>query len=330
MTWTGTWIRAAGIAALLALGVLTASGPARARAPAPPGPETPAPPSSRTDASSVPGAGEDVWPEHAMPDEEAAAAARSRVPFTREQIELLGRLLRQTQQATAHAREGGAAARVRRLRLDPLAAERVPEIAVRAGYVTSVGFFDRTGAPWPIEAVLADGRLGATKRDGSPHLVHFAPEARWLAGNASVMLEGLAEPVLLMLGEREGVADFRVDLRLAKAGPNADPLAGAGAAGFHAGSDMLLGLLSGTPPAGALPLDVEGVEARAWRLGNELLLVTRAHLLSPGPRAAERDPSGRWAYRLAGVPYAMVSDAGRELRAAFLERTDIPQPAREN
>jgi len=264
-----------------------------------------------------------------MPDEEAAAAGRARLPLTMEQIELLGRLLQQTQQATARAREGEALGRVRRLRLDPLAADGVPEIAVRAGYVTSVGFFDRTGAPWPIEAVLADERLGATKRDGSTHLVHFAPGARWLSGNASVMLEGLAEPVLLMLGEREGVADFRVDIRLAKAGPNADPLAGAGAAGFHAGSDVLLGLLSGNPPAGAQLLDVEGVEARAWRFGDELLLVTRAHLLSPGPRAAERDPSGRWAYRLAGVPYAMVSEEGRELRAAFLERTDIPQPARE-
>ncbi len=334
MRRTGTCIRAAGI--MLTLGLLAASAPARAQAPATPGPETLPPPSSGLNVGSVPNvgaapnAGGDVWPEHAMPDEEAAAAGRARLPLTREQIELLGRLLRQTQQAAAHAREGKALGRVRRLRLDPLAADGVPEIAVRAGYVTSIGFFDRTGAPWPIEAVLADGRLGATKRDGSPHLVHFAPEARWLAGNASVMLEGLAEPVLLMLGEREGVADFRVDLRLAKAGPNADPLAGAGAAGFHAGSDMLLGLLSGNPPAGALPLDVEGVEARAWRLGDELLLVTRAHLLSPGPRAAERDPSGRWAYRLAGVPYAMVSEEGRELRAAFLERTDIPQPAREN
>ena len=330
MRRTGTWMRAAGIAGLLALGVLAASSPVRAQAPATPGPGTLPPPSSGSSVGSVPGVGGDVWPEYAMPDEEAAAAGRARLPFTTEQIWWLGRLLRKTQQTAAHAREGGAAARVRRLRLDPLAAERVPEIAVRAGYVTSVGFFDRTGAPWPIEAVLADQRLGATKRDGSPHLVHFAPEARWLAGNASVMLEDLAEPVLLMLGEREGVADFRVDLRLAKAGPNADPLAGAGAAGFHAGSDMLLGLLSGNPPAGAVALDVEGVEARAWRLGDELLLVTRAHLLSPGPRAAERDPSGRWAYRLAAVPYAMVSGEGRELRAAFLERTDIPQPAREN
>ena len=264
-----------------------------------------------------------------MPDDEAARAARQRLPLTMEQIELLGLLLQQTQRTAAHAREGGAAGRVRRIRLDPLAPDGVPEIAVKAGYVTSVGFFDRTGAPWPIEAVLADERLGATNRDGSPHLVHFAPGARWLAGNASVMLEGLAEPVMLMLGEQDGVADFRVDLRLAKAGPNADPLAGAGSAGFHAGSDLLLGLLSGNPPAGAVALDVEGIEGRAWRLGDEMLLVTRAHLLSPGPRAAERDPAGRWAYRLPGVPYAMVSEEGRELRAAFVERTDMPRPARE-
>ena len=344
--WPGQLLRTP-LAALLALALLAASGPARAQQTTTPGPDNPSPASSgigivpapnagpapavagKPGAGGEPGAGGDIWPEHAMPDEEVARAARERLGLTMEQIRFVARLLQDTQRTTADARDGGAAARVRRVRLDPLAADSVPEIAVKAGYVTSVGFFDRTGAPWPIEAVLADERLGATKRDGSAHLVHFAPGARWLSGNASVMLEGLAEPVLLMLGERKGVADFRVDIRLAKAGPNADPLAGAGAAGFHAGSDVLLGLLSGNPPAGAQPLDVEGVEARAWRLGGELLLVTRAHLLSPGPRAAERDPSGRWAYRLAGVPYAMVSEEGRELRAAFLERGDIPQQARE-
>jgi len=134
---------------------------------------------------------------------------------------------------------------------------------------------------------------------------------------------------MLLLGERDGVADFRVDLRLAGAGPNADPLAEAGKGGFHAGSDELLGLLSGEAPAGAVPVDVEGIDGRAWRLGKELLLVTRARLLSPGPRAAERDASGRWAYRLPGVPYAMVSEEGRESRAAFQERPEMPRAARE-
>ena len=340
-----TWMRAAGLAGLLASGLAMSGLPASAQAPAP---ETRPAPSAGPNAGVAPAAGPvpnvgpgpaangrpaangDVWPGHAMTDEEAAAAGRARLPFTTEQIELLGRLLQQTQAATARARGAEPRGRVRKVRLDPLGPEAVQEVAVRAGYVTSVGFYDRTGAPWPIAALAVDERFAPSRREGQDHLVHFSPAARWLGGNASVMLEGFAEPVVLLLGEREGVADFRVDLRLAAAGPNADPLALAGVAGFHAGSDVLLGLLSGEAPAGAAPLDVAGVEGRAWRLGDEVLLVTRAHLLSPGPRAAERDPAGRWAYRLPDVPYAMVSQGGRELRAAFLDRTEMPQPNREN
>ena len=50
------------------------------------------------------------------------------------------------------------------------------------------------------------------------------------------------------------------------------------------------------------------------RRRGDLLLVTRAHLLSPGPFAAERGPDGRWAYRLADTPLALVSAEGRERR----------------
>lgn len=320
LSWTRAWT--AGLAALLALGPAVSGLPASAQGPAPETRQAPA-------AEGRPAGTGDVWPGHAMTDEEAAAAGRSRLPLTVEQIELLGRLLQQTQEATARARGNDPRGRVRKVRLDPLGPEAVQEVAVRAGYMTVVGFYDRTGAPWPIAAVAVDERFAPSRKEGLDHLVHFSPAARWLGGNASVMLEGFAEPVVLVLGERQGVADFRVDLRLAAAGPNADPLALAGAAGFHAGSDVLLALLSGEAPAGAVPLDVEGVRGRAWRLGGEVLLVTRAHVLSPGPRAAERDPAGRWAYRLPGVPYAMVSEGGRELRAAFLERTDMPQPSRE-
>lgn len=330
-----TWMRAAGLAGVLACGLALSGLPASAQAPAPetgPAPGVGAAPGvgPAPAVNAPPAANGDVWPDHALTDEEAAAAGRARLPLTVEQIELLGRLLEQTREATARARGAEPLGRVRKVRLDPLGPEAVQEVAVRAGYVTSVGFYDRTGAPWPIAAVAVDERFAPSRREGLDHLVHFSPAARWLGGNASVMLEGFAEPVVLLLGEREGVADFRVDLRLAAAGPNADPLALAGVAGFHAGSDVLLGLLSGEAPAGAAVLDVAGVEGRAWRLGDEVLLVTRAHLLSPGPRAAERDPAGRWAYRLPDVPYAMVSEGGRELRAAFLDRTEIPQPDREN
>ena len=52
----------------------------------------------------------DVWPEHALPDADAARQGRSVLPFTQQQIETLGRLLRQTQRASARGR-GRAAAR---------------------------------------------------------------------------------------------------------------------------------------------------------------------------------------------------------------------------
>jgi len=63
----------------------------------------------------------DIWPDHAISDEEAGAAARTRLPFTRQQIELLGRLLQETQQATAEARE--TAAREERDRVSKVEAE---------------------------------------------------------------------------------------------------------------------------------------------------------------------------------------------------------------
>lgn len=49
------------------------------------------------------GAAEGVWVEHAATDEEAAREGRAAMPFTTEQIEALGRLLRETQAAAAQA-----------------------------------------------------------------------------------------------------------------------------------------------------------------------------------------------------------------------------------
>ena len=209
----------------------------------------------------------------------------------------------------------------------------VPEIALRRGYVTAVSFTDSTGAPWPIEEVLVDRRFlppGAESGSGgSPeagrvarHLLYLAPQAAYLRGNAVVKLRGLAEPVVASLRGTGADADFRVEIRLGVPGPNADPGSLAQPAAFHAGDPVLLGLLGGAVPPDAERLAVEGGAGadRAWRRGGELLLLTRAHLLSPGPLAAERGPGGRWAYRLADTPLVLVSDAGREKRLVLSDR----------
>ena len=284
----------------------------------------------------------DVWSAHALTEDEAARQGRTALPFTPEQIEALGRILRETQEATARGHGEPPQGRVRRIRLDDgaVSGTSVPVIALRRGYVTAVSFTDSTGAPWPIEEALVDRRFlppgaesgAGDEGSGSSHLLYLAPQAAYLSGNAVVKLRGLAEPVVASLGGIGADADFRVEIRLGVPGPNADLGALAQPAAFHAGDAVLLGLLGGAVPPDAERLAVEGGASgdRAWRRGGEVLLLTRAHLLSPGPLAAERGPGGRWAYRLAATPLVLVSDGGREKRLGFDDRSgddpwqDIP------
>ena len=274
-------------------------------------------------------AGPAVWPEHAASDSDVAREGRAALPFTQAQIEALGRLLRQTQEATARGEGEPPQARTRRIRIASPGSGAIPEIAVRRGYATAVSFTDATGAPWPIEDALVDRRFLPEAGDGgdnrTDHLLYLVPQRRYLHGNAVVKLRGLAEPVVAILRGGGAEADFRVDVRLGLPGPNADPELLVRPEGFHAGDPQLLELLGGAVPPEAERLAVEGGARgdRAWRTGEDLLLLTRAHLLSPGPWAAERGSGGRWAYRLPDTPYALVTRGGREARLGFRAREDV-------
>ena len=267
------------------------------------------------------GAGDrrEVWPEHAAPDEDVGREGRGVMPFTAEQIEKLARLLERTREATAKGTGRPVKGRLRRIHID---ADAIPAIRVRRGYTTVVGFSDLTGAPWPIEEALVERRfLPGDDAGPAGHLLYLAPRQPFMTGNLTVKLRGLADPVVAMLKGGGETADFRVDLRLAVAGPNVDPAALAKPEAFRAGDGALVAVLTGAVPPGARRLRVAGGVPgdRAWRLGGDILLITRADVLSPGPWAAERGSAGRWAYRLPETPFALVSESGRGKRLGFVE-----------
>ena len=200
-------------------------------------------------------------------------------------------------------------------------APRVPAVEVRQGFTTVLSWTDTTGSPWPIEEVLVDSQFLPGERGedgGGGHLVYVAPKRRFLSGNLVVKLRDLAEPMVVLLQDSGGAeSDFRVEMRLGRPGPGVDAAALMRPASFHAGDEQLAALLSGVAPAGAVRVEIEGGGAgdRAWRQGEDLLLVSRHVVLSPGPWAAERG-FGRKVGLQASLDAAGVGLAGRAGAAA--------------
>ena len=261
-----------------------------------------------------------------LPPEEVVRSGRGSLPFTEEQIEFLGSWMRDAQEATERAGNPPAEGRIRRLDVDS-GGGVIPQISVRWGYATALSFVDLTGAPWPIGEVVVDSAFlpeagaeeGAESAGGASHVLYLVPRRRFLHGNAVVQLQGHVQPVVLRLLDDGEVVDFRVEVRLAHAGPQADASALVVRRGFHAGDVVLLDLLGGVIPGDAERLVVDGgsYETRAWRHEGDVLMVTGSLVLSPGPWAAERGSGERWAYRLPDSPVILVARDGREVRLSL-------------
>ena len=259
----------------------------------------------------------DVWPEYAAPDEEAGAGARAVFPLGQETMRRVGELVRQSRRAVVEGGGGAPQGRMRRIVVEPGAGGPVPVIEVRHRWTTVMSFRDATGSPWPVEDVFVDKAFtgGSEQPPAESNLVYLVPQRRYLEGNLVVKLEDLPEPVMAVLRDRgEGVMDWGVEATLTRPGPNVDAAALVRPAQLRAGDEVLFGLLGGRIPGGAVRVELTGggPRDRAWRLGEDLLLITRHIALSPGPWAAERGSGGRWAYRLPSTPQLLVSLDGQE------------------
>ena len=265
----------------------------------------------------------DPWDGHALSDDEAARRGRAALPFTPDQILALGRIFEETRAAASDAPGARPEGRQQRVRIEPGGMQATLEVVLAHGYTTAVSILDMTGEPWPIEEVLVDARFlprGMTDDTrAASHILYLSPAERHLHGNAIVKLADLAEPLAMALTTGTGTVDFHVDLRVAGKGPNADPSHLVQPRTFHAGDEVLLDLLAGVTPHGAARLSIAGASAsdRAWSAGDDILLLSRALVLTPGPWAAERSADGRWAWRLPATPFALVSRDGREARLGF-------------
>ena len=199
--------------------------------------------------------------------------------------------------------------------LDPGA--RPPEIKVAVGHVTTINILDITGAPWPIGSVSWSGNFEIIKGEEGSHFFVISPMSEFTYGNISIVLLNLKTPITFVLKTHRDKVHYRFDARIPEYGPFAETPLIEGGLSIAAGDSTLHAILDGVPPAGAVKLDVAGVDNRtsAYSYNTMTYVRTPLTLLSPGWSSSVSSADGTKVYALNDAPVLLLSDQGQMVRA---------------
>ncbi len=243
-------------------------------------------------------------------DQAFQSVVQQAVPLTPDQILQLKYLYSQTQRASEAppAPPPVPTSTTETVNLAPGAVP--PVVRLSQGFITSLVFVDATGAPWPIAAYdLGNPSAFNIQWDKTNNILMIQAKDGYTYANMAVKLQDLPTPVMVTLIPGQQVVDYRVDMRIRQEGPHAKAVpTGSGLPGQA--DPVLLGILDGVPPSGAIALKIQGGQAQAWQSGNKLLIRTRATLISPGWIATMSSADGTNAYLLQQAPTVLVSDSG--------------------
>lgn len=206
--------------------------------------------------------------------------------------------------------------------------EDAPVLTLSPGIASIVGFYDATGAPWPIsQYILGDGNdFQVIQLGGQENNLSVTPLVPVGWTNLIVVLEQEDKPVVLRLNISPQNADFRRDIQVMRIGPNADvntasTMSPGGQARTmtelrQAGGSLLVSALSGVDmPENSREVRVTGVTARAWLAGDQLIIRSNHALLSPSWDSSMSGPDGTRVYTMKPTGTVLFSVSGQIIRA---------------
>lgn len=255
-------------------------------------------------------------------DAEFESAIESVFPMTPEMVRAFRQRLSENERANLESTEPTPIAATEMIALYP--SSPPPRLLVAPGIATAVGFYDGTGAPWPVrQYVLGDGEAFQVVQlgDGANTLT-ISPLAR--VGWTNLVVALAEDPAPIVLGIRIGRAraHFRANIQVMRPGPNAAPTAAAPPdAPVLPKDSILLSMLAGAgPDAGAAEVPVRGIDASAWAVGGDIYIRSRHPLLSPSWSASISGPSGNRAYKMPPTSVLLFSVGGKIVAAEL----DLP------
>lgn len=186
-----------------------------------------------------------------------------------------------------------------------------PTVRLANGTPSNVVFTDATGAPWPIEFVTPGDTsvVDALVPVAGSATLQLRPKQPHMYGAVSVNLVGNPMPVTLILASAQDEVDTRIDIRLARRGPNAQaPIIDR--AGFTSVDPSMLQVLDGVPPGDAQAIKTSHADLRAWNYKGKLYVRTTLAVVSPAYSDTAASVDGTRVYVMPSVPSVTVSING--------------------
>ena len=207
--------------------------------------------------------------------------------------------------------------------LDP--GRQPPVVRVAPGIASAIGFFDATGAPWPVnQFVVGDGANFEILQLGeNSNSLTISPLARVGQTNLVISLNDEATPLVLKVEISSEIVHYQVNFQITRPGPAAKISSPDPVEYFPLpGNQDLLKVLAGTfSPDEAMKITIEGVKAEGWVKGEDLFIRSRYHLLSPPWLGSLVGPDGIVSYHL---PYSSVLlfSVGDQVKKVTLNRNE--------
>lgn len=202
----------------------------------------------------------------------------------------------------------------RTITVSQAAGEEPPVVRLAPGVPTNVVFIDSTGQPWPIDyATPGDAnRFDVLMPIPGTSSLQIRPRHNYGYGGLSVSLKGNHIPISLSLAVGQTEVDSRLDVKIARRGPNAAAPIIDRTGLPHVTDVSLMSFLDGVPPQGATEVKTSSKSVRAWRWAGKLVVRTDSPVVSPAWSDSTMSPSGVTnAYILPDVPTILVSSEGR-------------------
>lgn len=167
------------------------------------------------------------------------------------------------------------------------AGSSIPQVRVYPNITTTVTFSDITGHPWKLGAPPVNSSPCTAEGKGTlcvnyiqgAAVFTIQPTDRFSNGNVTVMLQGLATPVIINVKALDPAntartvdVDYRLDLRIPKRGPDTPVYTATPEKKISLYDKQLQQFLDGIPPEEAQLVKLHNAPGgtKAWQIGDEL------------------------------------------------------------